>query len=59
VNLHAMYGEFGGKRVDRNEIEPEHFYNWVAWAHGHRLGLDFNPTCLFTRGRRTPYPESP
>ena len=22
VNLHAMYGEFGGKTVDRNEIEP-------------------------------------
>src|SRR5947207_15913393 len=23
VNLHAMYGEFGGRKVDRNEIGPE------------------------------------
>src|SRR5271169_5043963 len=44
LNLHAFYGEFGGKRVDRNEIEPAHFKNWVAWAKGHGLGLDFNPT---------------
>ncbi len=46
VNLHAMYGEFGGKKVDRNEIETDHFYNWVAWAHNNGLGLDFNPTCF-------------
>src|ERR1035438_8229292 len=24
-NLHAFYGDFGGKKVDRNEIRPEHF----------------------------------
>src|ERR1700743_2117504 len=24
-NLHAIYGEFGGKKVERNEIETEHF----------------------------------
>src|SRR5688572_12072631 len=46
VNLHAMYGDFGGKKVDRDEIEPEHFYNWVAWANTQGLGLDFNPTCF-------------
>jgi L-rhamnose isomerase len=46
VNLHAMYGEFGGKQVDRTEIEPEHFRNWLAWAAEHGLGLDFNPTCF-------------
>jgi len=46
VNLHAMYGEFGGKRVDRDEIEPAHFRNWIAWAKAHQLGLDFNPTCF-------------
>ena len=44
LNLHAFYGEFGGKRVDRNEIEPAHFKNWIAWAKAHGLGLDFNPT---------------
>ncbi len=46
VNLHAMYGEFGGKRVDRDEIETAHFKNWIAWAKAKGLGLDFNPTCF-------------
>ena len=46
VNLHAMYGEFGGKRVDRDEIEPKHFRDWIAWAKARGLGLDFNPTCF-------------
>ncbi len=46
VNLHAMYGEFGGKKVDRDEIAPEHFKNWIAWAKANGLGLDFNPTCF-------------
>lgn len=45
-NLHAFYGEFGGKRVDRNEIEPRHFRNWIAWAKSLGIGLDFNPTCF-------------
>ena len=46
VNLHAMYGEFGGKKVDRDEIAPAHFKNWIAWAKANGLGLDFNPTCF-------------
>jgi L-rhamnose isomerase len=46
VNLHAMYGEFGGNRVDRDEIEVVHFKNWIAWAKKNGLGLDFNPTCF-------------
>lgn len=45
-NLHAFYGEFGGKKVDRNEIEPRHFRNWIAWAKEQGIGLDFNPTCF-------------
>lgn len=44
VNLHAMYGEFGGRKVDRDEIAPEHFRNWISWAKERRHGLDFNPT---------------
>ena len=44
INLHASYGEFGGRKVDRDEIAPEHFRNWVAWARSRRVGLDFNPT---------------
>jgi L-rhamnose isomerase len=46
VNLHAMYGEFVGKKVDRDGIEPAHFRNWIAWAKANQLGLDFNPTCF-------------
>jgi L-rhamnose isomerase len=46
LNLHAFYGEFGGKKVDRDEIEPKHFANWIGWAKKNGLGLDFNPTCF-------------
>ncbi len=43
-NLHAFYGEFGGKKVDRDEIEPKHFKGWIDWAKKLGIGLDFNPT---------------
>lgn len=43
-NLHASYGEFGGKTVDRDEIGPEHFARWADWAKANGLGIDFNPT---------------
>jgi L-rhamnose isomerase len=45
-NLHAFYGEFGGRRVDRDAIEPEHFQGWIDWARERGLGMDFNPTCF-------------
>ncbi|MFP7493695.1 L-rhamnose isomerase [Terribacillus saccharophilus] len=44
INLHAIYAETDGEHVERNEIKPEHFRNWVEWAKQHGLGLDFNPT---------------
>lgn len=46
VNLHAMYGEFGDKPVDRNGIEPEHFRSWQEWARREHLKIDFNSTCF-------------
>ena len=46
LNLHAFYGEFGGKKVDRDGIRPEHFANWIAWAKEKGMGMDFNPTCF-------------
>jgi len=46
VNLHAFYGEFGGRKIDRDAISPEHFQGWIDWAKQHELGLDFNPTCF-------------
>lgn len=44
VNLHAIYAETDSKVVDRDEIQPEHFKNWVDWAKERGIGLDFNPT---------------
>ena len=43
-NLHASYAETGGKRVDRDEVRPEHFSRWMDWAKSLGLGLDFNQT---------------
>src|SRR5437762_498963 len=42
----GLYGEFEGRRVDRDEIDAGHFRNWIDWAKANRLGLDFNPTCF-------------
>lgn len=44
LNLHAIYGEFGNKFVDRDEIEKEHFQGWIDWAKSLGTGLDFNGT---------------
>jgi L-rhamnose isomerase len=43
LNLHAIYLE-ADKKVERNEIQPEHFTGWVDWARANNHGLDFNPT---------------
>lgn len=41
-SLHAIYGEFGGKSVDRDQIEPSHFTGWMQWAKEKNLKIDFN-----------------
>jgi L-rhamnose isomerase len=46
LNLHAIYGEFGGKTVDRDQIEIKHFQGWIDWAKERKIGLDFNCTCF-------------
>jgi L-rhamnose isomerase len=46
LNLHAIYGEFDGKLVDRDQIEPKHFQGWIDWAKERGMGLDFNCTCF-------------
>ncbi len=46
LNLHAIYGEFGGKAVDRDQIEVKHFQGWIDWAKKRKMGLDFNCTCF-------------
>ncbi|MGI6705695.1 MAG: L-rhamnose isomerase [Clostridia bacterium] len=44
VSLHAIYAETGGEKVERDQLKPEHFKNWVEWAKAMGIGLDFNPT---------------
>lgn len=46
LNLHSIYGEFGGGPVDRDGIEYTHFAGWVDWAEQKKLKLDFNATCF-------------
>jgi L-rhamnose isomerase len=45
LNLHAIYLETD-RKVERNEIRPEHFRGWVDWAKANNHGVDFNPTCF-------------
>nr|WP_195459631.1 L-rhamnose isomerase [Alistipes sp. D31t1_170403_E11] len=44
LSLHAIYGDFKGKKVDRDQIEPEHFQSWIDWARANGMKLDFNST---------------
>jgi L-rhamnose isomerase len=46
LNLHAIYAETGGRRIERNELQPEHFVAWLDWAREKGHGIDFNPTCF-------------
>jgi L-rhamnose isomerase len=46
LNLHAIYGDFGGKKVDRDQITISHFQGWIDWAKKMKTGIDFNPTCF-------------
>jgi L-rhamnose isomerase len=46
LNLHAIYGEFGGRAVDRDAVGPEHFRGWMDWAKAEEVKLDFNCTCF-------------
>jgi L-rhamnose isomerase len=44
LNLHAIYAETGGKKIERRELGPEHFAAWIDWAKANGLGMDFNGT---------------
>lgn len=46
LNLHAIYGDFGGKAVDRDAIELQHYQSWIDWAAAQGMGMDFNPSCF-------------
>ena len=44
LNLHEIYGDFGGKFVDRDQCGVEHFQSWIEWAKENDMKLDFNST---------------
>ena len=46
LSLHAIYGDFGGEAVDRDQIGLKHFQGWIDWAKERGIGLDFNCTCF-------------
>lgn len=44
LNLHEIYGDFGGVFVDRDKVEPKHFESWIEWGLENGMCLDFNTT---------------
>jgi len=44
LNLHAIYAEFDGTKVDRDSLETGHYARWTDWAKANGMGMDFNPT---------------
>ncbi len=46
LNLHAIYGDFAGELVDRDQIEVKHFQGWIDWCKEQGIGLDFNASCF-------------
>ena len=46
LNLHAIYLDNLGGKVERNAIEPKHFETWIDFAKKNKIALDFNPTCF-------------
>lgn len=52
ISLHAIYGDFGGEFVDRDQIEPKHFQSWIDWAKELGIKLDFNST-FFSHDKST------
>lgn len=43
-NLHACYAEMNGRKVERDALTVDQFKNWIDWARGLKIGLDFNQT---------------
>jgi L-rhamnose isomerase len=46
LNLHAIYGDFQGEKVDRDQIEVKHFQSWIDWCKEQGIGMDFNASCF-------------
>jgi L-rhamnose isomerase len=46
LNLHAIYGDFKGEVVDRDQIEIKHYQSWIDWCKKEGIGMDFNASCF-------------
>lgn len=46
LNLHAIYGDFQGEVVDRDQIEIKHFQSWIDWCKEQGIAMDFNASCF-------------
>ncbi len=44
LNLHALYADLGGRKIERNEYTIEQFQSWVDWCRERGMGMDFNPS---------------
>ncbi|TFF87764.1 MAG: L-rhamnose isomerase [Promethearchaeota archaeon] len=42
VNLHSIYGDFGGEIIERDQFLPEYYQGWINWAKDNNFKLDFN-----------------
>ena len=43
-NLHAIYAETDGVKVERDQLTADHFRKWIDWGKANGIKLDFNPT---------------
>ena len=42
LNLHEIYGDFGGQFVDRDQVEPKHFESWIQGSRTwNEIGFQF------------------
>ncbi len=46
INIHSIYGDFGGQPVERTDFSSRHFVAWIDWARQVKTCLDFNSTCF-------------
>jgi len=44
LNLHALYADLGGQKIERNAYTTAQFQGWIDWCKERGLGLDFNPS---------------
>ena len=44
VNIHSYYADFCDGYVNRDQLEPKHFQQWMEWAKGLGISPDFNPS---------------